>query len=287
MGYRDIAIQTGNTSNSPVKLHAPAPAEDEFFPVHSRVEKSEDSTAEDTDGAQLSVERLSHELSAAIKTKVELLRELTKSNKEAERQRHAHSDQVQKMERETDQLQRDLARMQQDASEKDAAREKVKEECERKLRAQETVLNKYKQRQKELEKSLALKSTSEKTQQLNQQEIERLNVVIAQCKKKHKVPLFTSAYDVQEDQAKFADAEERKAKEVSVLKKQIEEEAKKCRQAEVKCEQMRKKVSTYACLLLQSLIEKRMKWLQCPNDRPAPRRAFLYMLLECTWSVTI
>lgn len=196
------------------------------YPVH--VNQSE--TAGEA-SAQFSVERLSEELSAAMKAKVDLLRELTKVNKDTEKMRHSNMDHVQKLEREIESLERELSRAQEENAEKELHREKSKDEYERKLKQQETTLTKYKARQRELEKSAKDKSLSDRKLQELHQECDRLQQQIVNQKKRTK-----------DDQEKSTDLEQRRSKEVAALNKQIEDESKKSRHLEAKIEVMRKKL---------------------------------------------
>lgn len=121
--------------------------------------------------------------------------------------------------------------MQDDLDEKDQAREKLKDELDRKIKLQESTIQKYKQKQKEMEKNLKWSGGGDQHYQRSQQEIERLTLQIQTLKKKLK-----------EEHEKFNELESRKVKEVSILNKQIEEENKKARQLEVKVELFRKKL---------------------------------------------
>jgi CII-binding regulator of phage lambda lysogenization HflD len=55
------------------------------------------------------------------------------------------------------------------------------------MKSQESMIIKYKQRQKELERSIKDKSSTERKLLDNQQEFDRLNQIISQSKKKLKV----------------------------------------------------------------------------------------------------
>jgi DNA repair exonuclease SbcCD ATPase subunit len=219
-----------------------AAAFDEDFPVHVIKDAS---LTEQQELPAVSVEKLTYELSLTTKAKVELLRELTKANKDAEKMRHAHMDHTQKLERELEQLQRDLVKLQEDNEEKEQLREKSKEECDRKVKHQESTINKYKQKVKELERNIKDKTAADRKLQDNQQEVERLNQAIVQSKKKLK-----------EDQERYSETEQRRSKEIAALNKQIEEESKRSRHAEVKIDMIRKKVK----LANNSLIERPKSW---------------------------
>ena len=199
--------------------------------ISSNLVSSSLDTSEPVEANNPAIQKLSEELGMAIKAKVDLLKELSKANKESEKLRHSHADHVQKLERELESLQRELDRLYEENEEKEQGKERIKEEYERKLKSQESVLIKYKDKQRELEKSLKEKSQNDKKMHDHLQEIDRLNQLISQSKKKQK-----------EDQDKFTENEGRRAKEVAALNKQIQEEMKKTRQIEAKLEVMRKKL---------------------------------------------
>ena len=152
--------------------------EDEFPIVTSQLAPPE---VNDTN-----LEKLVEELGTATKVKVDLLKELTKVNKEAERTRHLHQDQVLKLERELESLQGDLAKNREDQLEKDTLRDRMKDDYERKLRIQGIFIAKLKQKEKDVEKVLKEKGTGDKRLQEGEREIEKLNVQIATLKKKLK-----------------------------------------------------------------------------------------------------
>lgn len=204
--------------------------DEENFPVHI-TPRINPISEEDDSNQPLNIEKLSQELSIAMKAKVDLLRELSKSNKDIEKMRHAHMDHVQKLERELEQSQRDLVKFQEENEEKELMREKLKDDHDRKIKLLESTIIKYKQRQKELERSIKDKSATDRKLLDNQQEFERLNQIILQSKKKLK-----------EDQERYSESEQRRVKEIAALNKQVEEETKKSRQAEVKADMIRKKV---------------------------------------------
>lgn len=189
------------------------------------------SAGNNSDPADMNVERLAEELSIATKAKVDLLKELSKVNKEAEKTRHHHQDQILKMERELESLQREMNKIIEDHHEKDAMKERAKDDYERKIKHQESSIQKLKQKQKELEKTLKDKGSGDRRLQECQQEVDKLTIQIAGLKKK-----------IKEDHEKFQDMETRKSKEIAVLNKQLEDEAKKGRQLELKSEMMRKKL---------------------------------------------
>ena len=189
------------------------------------------SAGNNSDPADMNVERLAEELSIATKVKVDLLKELSKVNKEAEKTRHHHQDQILKMERELESLQREMNKIIEDHHEKDAMKERAKDDYERKIKHQESSIQKLKQKQKELEKTLKDKGSGDRRLQECQQEVDKLTIHIAGLKKK-----------IKEDHEKFQDMETRKSKEIAVLNKQLEDEAKKGRQLELKSEMMRKKL---------------------------------------------
>lgn len=62
----------------------------------------------------------------------------------------------------------------------------MKDEHERKMKLHETTIQKFKHRQKELEKTLKDKSNGDRRLAESQQEIEKLNMSISSLKKKVK-----------------------------------------------------------------------------------------------------
>ena len=181
--------------------------------------------------ADMNIEKLAEELSIATKAKVDLLKELSKVNKEAEKTRHHHQDQVFKLERELESFQREMNKIMEDHHEKDVLKDRVKDDYERKIKHQENAIQKLKLKQKELEKTLRDKGSGDRRLQECQQEVEKLTIQIAGLKKK-----------IKEDHDKHQELESRKSKEIAVLNKQLEDESKKGRQLEMKSEMMRKKL---------------------------------------------
>ncbi|KAI8906690.1 P-loop containing nucleoside triphosphate hydrolase protein [Gorgonomyces haynaldii] len=203
------------------------------FPVHSAEHENN--------------ERLNQELQQTLKAKVDLLKELSKSNKENERLRHSFGDQIQKLERELESNKREMDRLHGEIEDKEHQKEKLKEEHERKIKTMESHLQKAKQKLKETEKSSKDKSFSEKKHQDNLHEIERLQQNLSHLKKKLK-----------DDQEKLNELEQRRTKEINHSNKQLEEETRKCRQLEAKLEILTKK--------LDRKIEKREKSQGCQTE---------------------
>ena len=103
-----------------------------------------------------SYEDLVQDLSAAIKAKVDLLKDLSKASKElifvflyglllkllyrSERMRHQLSDKIQKLERELEASERELSKALEESREKDATKDKIKEEYERKVKHYEGLV---------------------------------------------------------------------------------------------------------------------------------------------------
>jgi DNA repair exonuclease SbcCD ATPase subunit len=106
----------------------------------------------------------------------------------------------------------------------------MKEDYERKLKIQESHLQKARQKLKDAEKSVKLQVDGRKIQE-KQTEIEKLNVQINGLKKK-----------IKDEHDKFVELENRKAKELTTLNRQLEEEMKKSRQLQNKSESYRKKL---------------------------------------------
>ncbi|KAJ3307105.1 Chromosome-associated kinesin kif4a [Kappamyces sp. JEL0829] len=222
----DAAVQTSHEQESPGSLLPKSPVaavdpnESFDFPVFTS-----------QGPVDANVERLTEELGLATKAKVDLLKELSKVNKEAEKTRHAHADQMLKLERELEAAQREMHRLIDEHQEKDLARERIKEDLERRLKHQESAILKYKHKQKDLEKTLQDKGSGARRLQESQQEIEKLASQVTSLKKK-----------IKDDHDRMVELEIRKSKEISVLNKQLEDEAKKGRQLEVKFEMIRKKL---------------------------------------------
>ena len=204
------------------------------YPVHTNRAFSPyaaDGVAAEGQETLPSPQKLVQELNAVMKAKVDLLRELSKVNKEAERARHTHFDSMQRLERELDASQRSLIKMQDEHIDKESAREKMKEEYERKLKLQETQLQRLKTKAKDLEKNVRDKELAEKRLLESHQDIEKLHSQISAMKKKAK-----------EESEKFNEMDQRRVKEVSLLKRAVEEDEKRIRHLEAQVEMSRKKL---------------------------------------------
>ncbi|KAJ3319053.1 hypothetical protein HDV06_006280 [Boothiomyces sp. JEL0866] len=195
--------------------------EHETYPIHSSR----------ADELNAQTEKYVEDLNLATKAKVDLLKELSKLNKESEKMRHQHLDQIQKLEREIGSLQGELVKVKDELVEKETQKDKIKEEYERKLKLHESANTKLKQKQKDLERTLKDKGSGDRRLQESQQEVEKLTSQIAALKKKAK-----------EDHDKLNELETRRSKETAILNKQYEDEAKKSRHLEVKVEMIRKKL---------------------------------------------
>ncbi|KAI8927790.1 hypothetical protein BC831DRAFT_451090 [Entophlyctis helioformis] len=211
-------------------------AEESEFPVHIRYANQHSDvlailpSASNVAGSR-DHSKLTQELNTVMKAKVDLLRELSKVNKEAEKARHTYLDGIQRLERELDAAQRELAKVQDETHERDQAKDKLKEEYERKLKIQESNLQKLKTKTKELERGIRDKDNSEKRLQDSQQEMEKVHAQLATWKKK-----------LREDTEKFAELEQRRSREIAGLNRQIEEDQKRIRQLETQLEVTRKKL---------------------------------------------
>jgi hypothetical protein len=124
-----------------------------------------------------------------------------------------------------------LKKSEEELHEKDLSKEKLKEEFDRKSKAYEAALNKYKQRQKDNDKAAKEKNTIDKKLQDNLMEIEKLNGLIINLKRKSK-----------EDGERFAEIEQRRLKEIANQNKCIDDEIKKSRQLDIKIQMLRKKL---------------------------------------------
>ncbi|KAL2916566.1 hypothetical protein HK105_203999 [Polyrhizophydium stewartii] len=215
----------------------PPPGTDLEFPVHiSRAYPGyQEPENGGDDGAEVeagpSVQQLTEELNVLMRAKVDLSRELSKANREAEKARHGYLDSIQRLERELDVAQRELAKAHEDQLERDQAKEKQKDEYERKLKVQETAIQKLKAKTKELERGVRDKDNSEKRLQDSQQEIEKAHAQLAAWRKK-----------LREDAEKASEQEQRRAREVAALNREIEDDHKRIRQLEAQIELGRKKL---------------------------------------------
>nr|KAJ3422819.1 hypothetical protein HK105_006191 [Polyrhizophydium stewartii] len=199
------------------------------YPGYQEPENGGDDGAEVEAGP--SVQQLTEELNVLMRAKVDLSRELSKANREAEKARHGYLDSIQRLERELDVAQRELAKAHEDQLERDQAKEKQKDEYERKLKVQETAIQKLKAKTKELERGVRDKDNSEKRLQDSQQEIEKAHAQLAAWRKK-----------LREDAEKASEQEQRRAREVAALNREIEDDHKRIRQLEAQIELGRKKL---------------------------------------------
>ena len=136
-----------------------------------------------------------------------------------------------RLERELESSQREVKKLIEEHQEKETLRDRARDDYERKIKHQESTVQKLKQKQKELEKSVKDKGSGDKRLQECHQEIEKLTALVSTLKKK-----------VKDDHEKHQESDNRKSKEISVLNKQLDEESKKVRQLEVKAEMIRKKL---------------------------------------------
>ncbi|KAL5032002.1 hypothetical protein RTP6_000158 [Batrachochytrium dendrobatidis] len=203
------------------------------FPVHINPEFSLHMNQENNVEPELetNTRHYTHEFNALMKAKVDLLRELSKANKESEKARHAYHDGIQKLERELETTHREVAKLKNEQLESDQTKERLKEEYERKLKSQETHLLNLKNKVKDLERGIRDKDNSDKRFQESQQEIEKMSIQIAMWKKKLK-----------EESEKFNDSDNRRSKEIAALGKQIEDDNKQIRQLKMQIELGKKKL---------------------------------------------
>ncbi|KAJ3415476.1 hypothetical protein HDV05_004918 [Chytridiales sp. JEL 0842] len=220
--------------------------ETEHFPVHVSEKKPEEEyqvratreTPEIENDPEATItfvsasrDQLIADLNAANKAKVDLHRELNLKNKEMDKLKHQHTEKIQRMERDLDATGREITRLKSDIEELQNSKEKLKEEHDRKLKSLEAQLAKGKNKLKEQEKSLKDKEQSDKKLTEYQQEVDKLNVALANAKKKSK-----------EDMEKLTELENRRVKEVAALTRAREEDAKKARQLEIAAEMARKRL---------------------------------------------
>ncbi|KAH9269335.1 hypothetical protein BASA83_008558 [Batrachochytrium salamandrivorans] len=208
-------------------------SDDLDFKVHTSTELSLQLADGQTKGVDSdpNTRQVTQEFNALMKAKVDLLRELTKTNKESEKSRHIYQDGVQKLERELENLQREIIKLKNEQHESEQAKEKLKEEYERKMKTQKTNLLNLKNKSKDLERGIRDKEYSDKRLQESQQEIEKLHTQQVSWRKKLK-----------EDSEKFSELEHRHTKEIAALGRKIEDDSKRIRQLELQVELSRKKL---------------------------------------------
>ncbi|KAJ3232024.1 hypothetical protein HDU81_003352 [Chytriomyces hyalinus] len=192
-------------------------------------EESDSSEVTGTNNASKS--QILADYQATLKAKAELQRELGVRNKEMEKLRHQHNERVSKLERDLEASGRDVIRMKSELDAAHAQKEKVKEECDKKIKAYEAQVVKTKNKLKEQERVLKDKDASDRKAAEIQPELEKLQVALTNAKKKAK-----------EDAEKMSELENRRIKDVSVLNRAREEDAKKIRQLEIAAEVVRKKL---------------------------------------------
>ncbi|KAJ3029213.1 hypothetical protein HK097_005840, partial [Rhizophlyctis rosea] len=159
---------------------------------------------------------MSQKLDHANKARVELVKELAKSHKAAEKMKQHYEDIVQRLKREVEGWEREVKRVKGEAGEKEVAKDKLKEEYERKLRNSEGQISKLKQKHKESEKLVGAKEALERRATDLQAEVEKLSGVVSGLKKKMK-----------EDADKSNELDSRRVKEIQAMRKQHEEDLKK------------------------------------------------------------
>ncbi|KAJ3035425.1 hypothetical protein HDV00_003979 [Rhizophlyctis rosea] len=211
---------------------------DEEYPVHFSLDRGnhedgDDDTEEsdEKDAASRPDSAMSQKLDHANKARVELVKELHKAHKAAEKMKQHYADVIQRLEREVEGWEREVAKMKGEVGEKEAMKEKLREEYERKLRNLEGQITKLKQKHKEHEKlSIAKEGLERKVVEL-QAEVEKVAGVASGLRKKMK-----------EDAEKSSELDTRRTKELQAMRKQHEEDAKKLRGLEGVVEGLKKKL---------------------------------------------
>ncbi|KAI8843190.1 hypothetical protein BJ741DRAFT_296055 [Chytriomyces cf. hyalinus JEL632] len=191
----------------------------------------EESDSSEVTGTNASKSQILADYQATLKAKAELQRELGVRNKEMEKLKHQHNERVSKLERDLEASGRDVIRMKAELDAAHIQKEKVKEECDKKIKAYEAQVAKTKNKLKEQERVLKDKDASDRKAAEIQPELEKLQVAVTNAKKKAK-----------EDAEKMSELENRRIKDMSVLNRAREEDAKKIRQLEIAAEVVRKKL---------------------------------------------
>ncbi|KAJ3090946.1 hypothetical protein HK102_002152 [Quaeritorhiza haematococci] len=197
--------------------------------------RGEESLKQEVQELRRQLAQSGQELNAAVKLKVDAIRDLSKAHKEMERMRQQFQDRISKLDRELESCQREMVKLRDEHSEKDQMKEKMKEDFEKKTKFLESQLGKLKSKQKDADKLVKEKEVLERKMQDCQQELERLNAAQAAMKRK-----------IKEDGDKFAESELRRAKEQASQRKQSEDDTKKIRSLELQVEMLRKKLDRKA-----------------------------------------
>ncbi|TPX45413.1 hypothetical protein SeMB42_g04027 [Synchytrium endobioticum] len=176
-------------------------------------------------------QQLAHDLAAAVRSKGEIARELTRVNKDVERARHQHAEQIYKLEKDLDAAQLEISRLRYEARDRDLAKEKMKEDYERKVRLVEGQLSKLKARQKEFDRVSRDNDQNDRRMTDLQSDMDKLKEQLAVFKKKQK-----------DDAEKLTELDLRRSKEVAAYVKQHEDDGKKIRSLEAQIEMLRKKL---------------------------------------------
>ncbi|TPX64688.1 hypothetical protein SpCBS45565_g05722 [Spizellomyces sp. 'palustris'] len=239
----------------------------DMFPVHTSENHSfppvPDAQIADVAPAPQAQTQLLRELEVANKARVEVARDLTKAHKETERLRHHHAERIQKLERELDHARSEITKTRYEVGEKEAAKEKLKDDYERKIKQLETQVSKLKAKQKDWEKLCKEKEFADRKAQDLREEVTKLGHQSAALKKK-----------IKEESEKATELDSRRAKEIASLKKQHEEDNRKIRQLDQQNEVLRKKLDrkTEEMSALKGRKDGRAKsaGAELPERRPKP-----------------
>ena len=163
------------------------------------------------------MEKQTQDLSAAIKAKVDLQKELSKVSREAEKSKHAQQILINRLEREIEQSNNEIIKLQTDIKSKDAEKIKLLDENDRKMKAQDNNVLKLRSKIKDLEKELKLAYTTRTSDHLKDSE------------KASPHNLQNLKRKLKEEQDKYASLEARAIHEMDSLKSQINNEQAKYR----------------------------------------------------------
>ena len=174
------------------------------------------------------IEKLREDFAHATKAKVDLLKELSKTHKETERMKHAHHDQVNRLEREVESLQNEINKLHTDQASREVEKLKARDDYERKLKNQDSNVQKLKSKIKDLEKELKLGYQSRKPPIDTNDTLEKtLSTTLPTLRRKLK-----------EEQDKVTMIEAKKQKETMVLNKQLQEERQRIVNLETKLSEL-------------------------------------------------
>ncbi|KAJ3226777.1 hypothetical protein HK099_004195, partial [Clydaea vesicula] len=171
------------------------------------------------------------ELTTLLKAKVELVKELGRTNKDFEKAKHDNVEKVHKIEKELEAANRDIIKLKENLFVETKEKEKLRDEFEKKIKLIESQFSKSKLKVKELEKSLKEKENLTIQYSSSQELVEKLQSMNSALKKKGK-----------EDSEKYNELETRKIKEISLLKKELEDKEKINKKLNINIENYKRKL---------------------------------------------